>query len=133
MTDNLVISKQDSLSKRRAIFEDDGTSAWLYMTEPESEKIIADCFVYNLIPPILDAQVKEYSSNGNQPPISKTYASKFAQISVPINHEIEVEWCPRGLEIVVKIDGNMWSRLKVGEKNGKSKSVGKDGPFGYPL
>ena len=50
MIDDIFISLQNLISKRWAVFEDDGISAWLYLTEPNSEKPIADCWIYNRIP-----------------------------------------------------------------------------------
>ncbi|MFC1759348.1 hypothetical protein ACFL2H_11385, partial [Planctomycetota bacterium] len=44
------IDAQHPLSRRFAIFEDSGTSAWLYLTEPDTEKPSADAWVYNRIP-----------------------------------------------------------------------------------
>ena len=39
---DLFIDAQHSLSRRFAILEDNGTSAWLYLTEPDTEKPSAD-------------------------------------------------------------------------------------------
>jgi len=49
MDNDIFISSQNSISKRWAVLEDDGLSAWLYLTEPNTEKPIADCWIYNRI------------------------------------------------------------------------------------
>lgn len=40
--DTIFLSEQNEVSKRWAILEDDGESAWLYVTERENEKPVAD-------------------------------------------------------------------------------------------
>jgi len=49
MNNDIFISLQSLASKRWAVLEDDGVSAWLYLTEPNSEKPIADCWIYNRV------------------------------------------------------------------------------------
>lgn len=39
---NNIISDYNEISKRWTVFEDDGISGWLYLTEPNSKKPIAD-------------------------------------------------------------------------------------------
>lgn len=49
MTKNLFLTEENTLSGRQAVFEDNGKSAWLYLTGRGSEKPAADAWVYNRI------------------------------------------------------------------------------------
>jgi len=46
---HLFINSQHPVSHRLAVLEDDGTSAWLYLTEANSQKPFADAWIYNRI------------------------------------------------------------------------------------
>lgn len=43
-------SEQHPGSRRWVVFEDDGTSAWLYLTAPDEMRPAADCWLYNRVP-----------------------------------------------------------------------------------
>src|SRR6185295_13020481 len=49
-SEDLFMSDRHPISKRWAIVEDDGRVAWLYLTEPGTEKPAADCWLYNRVP-----------------------------------------------------------------------------------
>ncbi len=44
---NLFVSEQHPVSRRWAVVEDDGSVAWLYLTEPGTETPVAKCWLYN--------------------------------------------------------------------------------------
>ena len=132
MTKRLWLEEQHPETLRWAILDDDGTSAWLYLTEADSQKPVADCFVYNRIPAIPDSEVKAYVSRGVQPPVSLSYASQFAHLSEPSEHTISLSWSENGKSAIVAIDGHEWAMLSVGESRGYSRSLSVEGPFGYP-
>ncbi len=44
--ENLFLEHQHPASRRLAVLEDDGTSVWLYLTEPDSRRPAADAWVY---------------------------------------------------------------------------------------
>ena len=51
MTEHLFLDEQHPISRRFAVLEDDGNSAWLYLTEPNGERPCADAWVYDRIAP----------------------------------------------------------------------------------
>jgi len=124
----IFLSIQYSESKYWAIFEDNGISAWLYVTESDSYNIISDCFVYNRINPINPSEIKNFINSS--PPISKDYATSFSKISNINPDDIELLWNHNGSSICLKINEIPYAFIIIGEKYGYSKSISKDGPFG---
>ncbi len=58
--DNLFLQVQHPESLRYAILEDNGTSAWLYLTEPCKPGPAADAWVYNRVEPPWRDEVRAY-------------------------------------------------------------------------
>jgi hypothetical protein len=128
-----LLSKQHVGNLRWAVVDDDGTCAWLYITEPDSEKPVSDCFLYNRIPVIEDEIVNYYVSRGIQPPISKKFASQSALIKNIDEGQVQINWSNDGSLVTVNIFGNKWATIFIGEKLGSSRGIENEGPFGYPL
>ena len=88
--ENLFLEHKHPASRRLAVLEDDGTSAWLYMTEPDSRKPVADAWIYNRVAaPPADA-IKSY--RGGPPPAVQGYASEVALCEEPSSHEWSFVW-----------------------------------------
>jgi hypothetical protein len=123
-------SLQHPTTKRWAIFEDYGTSAWLTVTEPDFPKPIADCFVYNCDPP-----ARELPRNCNRsapPPITTKFASGAAYRPDVSADRVRVAWTRSGKAVVVLLDDEPVAFLVVGEKYGYSRGIAVDGPYGHP-
>ena len=45
------LGERHQLSGRTGTFEDDGTSAWLYLSAPGTTAVVADAWAYNRVPP----------------------------------------------------------------------------------
>lgn len=130
-TEELFLSEQDPSSGRWAILEDDGISAWLYVTEPESRKSVADCLVYSRIPPISADALREH--RGGPPPITEAFASSEAVVVCPGESGIELAWTPDGRAAVVTFKSVLWAKIVTGESRGSSRAISRSGPFGEPL
>ncbi len=77
MNEGPFISETHNTSRRLAVFDDDGTCAYLYIYHPDSdEEIVADVFVYNRIPAPSFKEAKAVIPD--QPPAPIGYASKSA-------------------------------------------------------
>ena len=55
-----MLTSQSSVSGRTATFEDDGTSAWLYLSEPNTQRPTVDAWVYNRISAPPTSEIKNY-------------------------------------------------------------------------
>ena len=90
----LFLDSKHSLSQRFAVFEDNGTSAWLYLTEPDSRKPVADAWVYNRVPAPPTKEIQAY--RGGPPPAAIGYASDSALCPTPADHEWSFIWSTDG-------------------------------------
>jgi hypothetical protein len=68
-----TVMEQHPISRRNAVFDDDGISAWLYLTRPNSEEPVRDCWLYNRIAPPPYSEIDRY--RGGQPPAPAGYAA----------------------------------------------------------
>jgi hypothetical protein len=121
---------QHPTTKRWAILDDDGTSAWLTVTEPDVPRPVGDCFVYNCRMP--EANLPSSQDRSGPPPITTRFASELAHRPNVSSERVRVAWTARGDAAVVLLDDEPVALLVVGEKNGYSRGIAVDGPYGHP-
>ncbi|HLW67198.1 MAG TPA: hypothetical protein VKS79_17930 [Gemmataceae bacterium] len=124
-----------NLSRRHCWIDDDGCSAWLYLTEPAADSatsapIAADAFVFNHGNPIDPERVQEY--RGTQPPLCVGFASTEAICSAPGKFSWSLLWSDDGESVAVLRDDAPLAFILNGEKRGYSKAIEKVGPYGNP-
>lgn len=127
--ENLFIDDQHPKSRRFAVLEDDGTSAWLYLTKPDDQTPIADIWVFNRIdaPPV--SAIESY--RGSPPPAAIGYTnSETALIKSPLDHEWSFLWSPDGESVAALKDDVPVAFLVSDEKQGYSRELIQDGPWG---
>jgi hypothetical protein len=128
MTKGPFLTESHEDSKRQAVFDDDGTCAWLYLYEPDSEDIAADAFVYNRIPAPSIKQAEAVLPN--QPPAPARYASDTALCASPQDHEWTFLWSKNGQSVALCKDNNPVAFIRFAKKPGYSKNLKKKGPWG---
>lgn len=126
---NLFISQQHPVSRRWAIIEDNGRAAWLYLTEPDTQKPAADCWLYNRVP----APTKFESVRGEPPVVPQTHAAKNATQAPPTKESVFLRWSQDGESVAVVFDSELVGFIAYGEKRGFSKHLQVSGPFGNVL
>ena len=131
MEEPLYIDDQNSGSKRWAIVADEGDSVWLYLTEPESTRPIADCWLLNKVPAPDD--ITKYKDAKSAPAATKAYVSPNALRPVPSEEDVEICWSADGNSVAVLLEGEVLGFIAAGSKYGWSKELVCDGPFGKPL
>lgn len=128
--DNLFVTERHPASGRSAVLEDDGTSAWLYLTEPGTRRPAADAWVYNRVAaPPMEA-IRGY--RGGPPPASREYASGSALCDDPMAYEWSFIWAPDGEAVALARDGHPVALIVLWQKGGYSRELVKDGPWGHP-
>lgn len=128
--ENLFLELEHRESGRLAVLEDDGTCAWLYISEADSRKPIGDAWVYNRIAAPPTEAIKSY--RGKPPPVAQGYASETALCENPRSHEWSFVWSPDGESVAVAKDGEPAAFIIGGEEGGYSRELVKDGPWGHP-
>ncbi|QEL13939.1 hypothetical protein [Limnoglobus roseus] len=130
MDELLFLGEQHPVSGRRGTFEDDGNSAWLYLTEARTDRVIADAWVYNRVPPPSLSQVASYRPA--PPPAAEGYASADALCAEPTAYEWSLQWSADGESVAVLRDGVALGLIARGGRPGFSRLLVKAGPWGQP-
>jgi hypothetical protein len=135
--EELFIASFNEATKRHAVLEDDGLTAWLYLHGPSDDPkrtapVERACFVYNRKPAIDVRDVERYRPK--PPPIAKAYATEFAVTDKPFRHSWTLEWSMNGEAVLLRKDQHSWCLLEVNgtSKHGHCKSIKADGPWGSP-
>lgn len=128
----MFVSEQHPGSRRFAVFEDDGTAGYLYLTGPDDRKPIGDCWLYNRLPAPDPSEIKKY--RGSPPPVAQGYAGPSAQRSAPPEEALRFLWSPDGNAVSVLIDGVPTGFLVFGEggHGGYSLHLIKESGWGRP-
>ena len=127
MSNEHFVSDRHPVSCRSAIFEDDGTSAWMYLTEAHNVRPIADTWIHNSC---------QYSSGDSKPdhdgppPAPSRYAAPAAVCEQSDEHRWTFKWDETGESVALLKDDQPIAFIVVGQKRGFSRMVLKDGPWG---
>jgi len=124
------ISEQHPSSRRHAIFEDDATSAWLYLTTPGEPRPVADVFVYNRQAP---GDRVDDSDRSRPPPIVKQFAAPSAVVDAPELSVWQLRWSVDGESVALARDGVVVALIASGQRRGRSAAILADCPWGAPL
>lgn len=128
MTENLFLSEMHSVSRRFADFEDDGMSAWLYLTERDTRHVVADAWVYNRIAPPSREEVASFRPS--PPPAAVGFARDTALCASPERHQWAFLWSADGESVAVTKDGQPVACIIAGKERGYSRELVRDGPWG---
>lgn len=123
-----LLSDKHLLSQRTAVFEDDGTSAWLYLTAPRGNKPVADCWVYNRIPPPDPASIRSYQ--GGPPPACQGYADLEGTVGPEYFAMVKFVWASDGNAVSVWVGDQALGFIAGASLQGYSRFLLRDGPWG---
>lgn len=137
MPDNLFIASYDEATKRHAVLEDDGLTAWLYLHGPSDDPahtgaVEKACFVYSRVAPIDAKNAEGYRPS--PPPIAKGYAAQNAVCDSPEAHSWIIQWSECGRRVLLRRDEEPCCLMEAqtGSKHGHSTSIKAEGPWGSP-
>ncbi len=102
MDDTIFYDEQHEQSRRYAVFEDDGQVAYLYLTEPDKPVPVADCWLYNRVPPIKEEDRNSYY--GKAPPVGESDAGPDAVYEGVGPPEVQLVWTEDGESVAVLVD-----------------------------
>lgn len=129
MSDDLFLSDKSRRSHRWAIVEDNGRSAWLYLTEPDSERPVAHGFLYNR----LAAPAEHGDPRGEAPVVPVAYVANPNPFQPPAPEEFLFRWSTDGNAVAVFLAGELFAFVTTGSHSGYSKNLLAAGPYGLPL
>jgi len=131
MTKPLLVSEQNPLSRRCAVLADEGTSIWLYLTEPNDERPVADCWLLNTVPAPID--LSSYRAVKGAPPATRQYAGANSEAQAPEANAVRFQWSVDGESVAALVSSELLGFIAAGRKRGFSKHLLAEGPFGLPL
>lgn len=131
MAEEIFISDNNPSTKRWAILEDNGNSAWLYLTKPGTQQPEKDAFVYSPIQPRAELNKNEIQ-NGEPPILTKELATKSSVILKAKSTEFSIKWSDDGESVAVIYLGKPISMIVKESKRGYSTSLSKESAFGKP-
>ena len=131
MPEGVFISEQHPVSRRWAVLEDDGLSAWLYLTEPNLESPAADCWIYNRIESPESAE--SYLSRGVAPPAPLDVAGEGALMNPADSFGFRLVWSRDGESVALFFGESLMGFIASGQKHGYSRNLRKSGAWGNPL
>ncbi|GMK37049.1 hypothetical protein PCCS19_01020 [Paenibacillus sp. CCS19] len=131
MNEDIFLSDFNPISKRWVIFEDDGQTGWLYLTEANDQKPQFDCWIYNRIQPPNEIEISKYRTS--PPPVTVEYAGENAFVTSVEGIEFKFKWSKDGNSVALLINEKPVGYIIAGNKRGFSSNLKKDGPWGSLL
>ena len=131
MPEEVFLSEQNPVSRRWAVLEDDGLSAWLYLTEPNSEKPASDCWIYNRV--LNPEPAESYLSRGVAPPAPSEYVRNSALLASPEASSFRLVWSEDGESVALFDSSILMGFIAGGYGQGFSRNLKKAGAWGSPL
>ncbi len=129
MSEDLFLSEQHPTSRRWAIFEDNGKSAWLYLSEPNSTQPVATCFVYNRVA----APEGITFSRGEPPIVPAAYVVSQEPYTPPAEGAVSFRWAADGDSVALVFDIEVVGFIANGNPRGFSKQLKAASSFGQSM
>lgn len=128
MKKKIFVSEENPVSHRWAVFDEDENAGWLYLTEVQSTKPIADCWIYNLIPAPKNSEIERFKPNPPPAPI-EFVKDGYLQENLT-ESSFKFIWSKDGHSVAILINNVPTGYIILGEKRGYSKNLLKDCPWG---
>lgn len=132
MAEDIFITDNNPVSRRWAILEDNGNSAWLYLTKSGTQKPEKDAFVYSPIQPIDKINIEDIKQDGTPPIITNELATNSSVIINAKSKDFKFIWSNDGESVSVLYKGKPISMITKESKQGYSTSLKKESFFGLP-
>lgn len=116
-------------SARCAILEDNGSSAWLYLTPAGGEGIEQDAFAYSPVAPREELNRAAIEA-GNPPILTRKYASSRAVLESPEEHSFQFVWSSDGESVALLCNGDPIAMVVSGYDKGFSVALVSESGFG---
>jgi hypothetical protein len=117
-------------SGRHATLEDDGYSAWLYLTSQSKHEVIATAFVYSRVE-LPEFRVAPLGKSG-PPLLLRQFATSVAVQRSVAAEDLRIKFSADGNSAIVFLRGEPWTLVLYDQEHGYSKSLSVAGPFGNP-
>jgi hypothetical protein len=124
-------SARHPVSGRHAYVDDDGDSAWLYLTEADGYKVAADCWLYNRRR-FAPAELAKWPRD-RPPPATDDHVDAGGLRSGPLPSPVTFIWDERGDSVAVRAADEVLGFIAAGDRRGHSQYLRQVGPWGTPF
>ena len=128
----MFIESQNEKTKRFAVLESNGTSVFIYITDPGIKKPKGDAFVFSEVPPAEKFDI-EAVRKGSPPVISKDMASPSAFLASPQEADFKILWSEDGNSVAALYRAEPRAMIVNGQRPGYSKAIAKSCMLGEPF
>lgn len=125
LAERIYVHSQHPKSLRMAVLEDDEKVAYLYLTEPSSDKPERDAVVYSRVRLIAKVDWQQVNKTGEPPPLSADIASRQAIVATPEAKEFSFRWSADGHSVALLRNGEPIAMATMRDRLGYSKAVAK--------
>jgi hypothetical protein len=127
----IIFESKHPDSKKLAVFEDNGSSAWLYLASSASQEVEKDAFVYSPREPRLE--LNRIGMKGGEPPILVAeFASDDAVVNVTDENDLSIVWSDNGKSLALFHKADVLAAIYEDDDQGYSKALAKRCGFGKP-
>jgi hypothetical protein len=133
-----IVTEHHDRSGRTALIADEGDSIWLYLTEPGTTAIAADCWLFNrVIAPagaVLKEQLPAYRSRRLPPPAPADVTSERGVRQGPLQAlDLRLEWSREGDAVAAKEGDHVIGFIIMEQRRGFSRFLVRESPWGAPF
>jgi len=133
-----IVTEHHGGSCRTALIADEGDSIWLYLTEPGTTAIAADCWLFNrVITPtgaVLKEQLSAYRTRGLPPPAPADVTADRGIRYGPLQAlDLRLEWSREGDAVSAREGGQVIGFIVIKQPRGFSRFLVRECPWGAPF
>jgi hypothetical protein len=125
------VSESHHVSGLQAVVEDDGHSVWLYLRDPASATIRADCWLYNRH--AFDRAALSSWPRSEPPPAPSDVAGSDAVRTSALPATLTFLWSRDGESVAVAIGAVPIGYVMAGERTGFNRYLSTSTPWGRPF
>jgi hypothetical protein len=137
MSGDFFTSSEHAGSGRAAFVAGEGDSVWLYLTEAVGTQIVADCWLFNLIPAPTEAELEPrkpaYRAKSQPPPATAEVTTADAFRVAPLGDgDVQFAWSADGESVAAWVGDRLAGFIARAERRGYSVHLVAECPWGRP-
>lgn len=129
MAKDIFVHSHNPTSNRLAVFQDDESVAYLYLTKPGTQKPEKDAIAYSRVPLVAKVDWSKIKETGETPHLSQDIASSTAVVKNPLESEFSFKWSTDGHAVALFRNSVPIAFASASDKFGYSKAVAKSSPL----
>jgi tetratricopeptide (TPR) repeat protein len=129
--DKFTLQSFNDVSKRVATLEDNGSVAYLLLTNSTGTEA-AEALAYSRVPPSPKSWLLLMLENEGHPPLAAESASEHAVIPDARKDEMWLDWSPDGTAVVLYRGVQPIAFVNSADQKGRSRAIAKAAPFTEP-